>query len=153
MRYLRSIFGVSSLLLALACLSHAGDKLKMVLLDSNDAHPLRGKLVCLKFPVSNPADAIVEHPRDCQRTDSGGTASFELPNPAPEKVEVFFATDGLRPCFAPHTVALGEAMDKGMVMDNTCGTASTDTTETGEVVLFAHQKSLKEALDSVRNEW
>lgn len=128
-------------------------ELKVVVLDSNTAHGLRGKLVCLKFPVARPADPVVEHSRDCQRTDSGGTAAFALPNPEPETVEIFFATDGLRPCFSPPTVALDAAMDTGMVMDNTCGKASTDTTETGEVVLFAHQKSLKEALDTVQNEW
>jgi hypothetical protein len=128
-------------------------ELKIVVLDSNTAHPLHGKLVCLKFPVTNPYAAIVEHPRDCQRTDSGGTALFALPDPAPEKLEVFFATDGLRPCFSPHTVVLAAAMDKGTVMENTCGKASTDTTEVGEMILFAHQKSLKEAWDTVRNEW
>jgi hypothetical protein len=151
MSCIRYIFGLL-LLLGLGGVGHAA-KLKVVVLDSNSAHGLRGKLVCLKFPATNPADAIVEHARDCQRTDSGGTAVFALPDPAPEKVEVFFATDGLRPCFSPHTVTLADAMDKGMVVKNTCGTASTDTTETGEVILFAHQKSLKEALDSVQNEW
>jgi hypothetical protein len=153
MHSLRSIFGACLLLAGLGGLAQARDDLKIVLLDSKDAHPLHGKLVCLKFPVSNPNDAVVEHPRDCQRTDSGGTALFALPDPAPEKVEVFFATDGLQPCFSPHTVALSGAMDKGEVMENTCGDADTDTTETGELILFAHQKSLKEALDSVRNEW
>lgn len=138
---------------ALGAVVRASDNLKIVVLDSNDAHPLRGKVVCIKFPVANPSAAIVEHPRDCQRTDSGGAASFVLPDPAPVKLEVFFATDGLRPCFSPHTVVLTDAMDKGTVMDNTCGSASTDTTETGEMILFAHQKSLKEALDTVRNEF
>jgi len=150
---LRSIVGGLLLVVSLGCLAQARDDLKIVLLDSKDAHPLRGKLVCLKFPVANPNEAVVEHPRDCRRTDSGGTALFALPDPAPEKVEVFFATDGLQPCFSPHTVTLSGAMDKGEVMDNTCGDADTDTTETGELILFAHQKSLKEALDSVRNEW
>ncbi len=153
MNPLRSIFRALSLLLALSCLGHAGDELKIVVLDSNTAHPLHGKLVCLKFPAANPSDAIVEHPRDCQRTDFGGTATFKLPDPEPQKVEVFFATDGLQPCFSPHTVVLADAMDKGAVMENTCGKASTDTTEVGEMVLFAHQKSWKEAWDSVRNEW
>lgn len=147
------MFGGLWLLLALAGVGHAGDSLKIVVLDSNTAHGMRGKIVCIKFPVANPADPIVEHPRDCQRTDSGGSASFALPDPKPEKVEVFFATDGLRPCFSPHTVALADAMDKGVVMKNTCGKASTDTTETGEMILFAHQKSWKEAFDSVQNEW
>lgn len=150
---LRSIFGACLLLLGLGCLARAGDDLKVVLLDSKDGHALRGKLVCLKFPVSNPNDAIVEHPRDCRRTDSGGTALFVLPDPKPEKVEIFFATDGLEPCFSPHTVALAGAMGDGAVIHNTCGPANTNTTETGELILFAHQKSLKEALESVRNEW
>jgi hypothetical protein len=150
---LRSIFGVLWLLVTLLCFSYGSDSLKIVVLDSKDAHPLRGKLVCLKFPVNNPAAPIVEHPRDCQRTDPGGAATFDLPDPTPEKVEVFFSTDGLIPCFSPHTVALADALDKGTSMDNTCGPASTDTTETGELILFAHQKTLKEALDSVRNEW
>lgn len=153
MTRMRPIFGVLLLTMALGCLSYAGDDLKIVLLDSKDAHPLRGKLVCLKFPVANPSAAIVEHPRDCQRTDSGGTASFTLPDPAPEKVDVFFATDGLIACFSPHTVVLADAMEKGTAMDNTCGPAETDTTETGELILFAHQKTLKEALDSARNEF
>ena len=153
MRSLRSIFGVSLLLVTFGCFSYAADNLKIVVLDSKNAHPLRGKLVCLKLPVTHPADAVVEHPRDCQRTDSGGTATFVLPDPSPEKVEVFFATDGLVPCFSPHTVALADALDKGTTMPNTCGPADTDTTETGELILFAHQKSIKEAVDAVRNEW
>jgi len=152
-RLVRSIFGGFLLLVALGCLCYAGDDLKIVLLDSKDAHPLRGKLVCLKYPVANPNAAVVEHPRDCRRTDSGGTATFALPDPAPENVDVFFSSDGLIPCFSPHTVTLADAMDKGAVMSNTCGDASTDTTQTGELVLFAHQKSLKEAMDSVRNEF
>jgi hypothetical protein len=150
---LRRIFGGIFLLVALGGMSYAGDELKIVLLDSKDAHPLRGKLVCLKFPVANPAAAVVEHSRDCQRTDSGGTATFPLPDPPPEKVDVYFSTDGLIPCFSPHTVSLADAMDKGTVMDNTCGSADTDTTETGELILFAHQKTLREALGSVRNEF
>lgn len=153
MGWLRSIFAGLLILVAFGCLSRAGDDLKIVVLDSKDAHALRGKLVCLKFPVSDPNASVIEHPRDCQRTDSGGTATFALPDPAPEKVEVFFATNGLTPCFSPHTVALADAMDKGTKMDNTCGDADTDTTETGELILFAHQKSVKEALDSARNEF
>ena len=153
MRRLRSIFAGFLLLTALGSVSYAGDELRIVLLDSKDAHPLRGKLVCLKFPALKPTDAVVEHPRDCQRTDAGGTAVFSLPDPAPETVDVFFSSDGLMPCFSPPTVSLPEAMDKGAVMDNTCGPAETDTTETGELILFAHQKSLREALGSVRNEF
>jgi len=44
-------------------------------------------------------------------------------------------------------------MTDGMVAKNTCSDASTDTTETGELVLFVHQKGIKEALDSTRNEF
>jgi hypothetical protein len=141
------------LLVALAGTALAGDDLKIVVLDSSTGHALRGKLVCIIFPVSNPADPVVERPRECRRTDSAGTAAFPLPDPMPAKVEVFFSTNGLIPCFSPHTVVPADAMGKGMVMDNTCGDASTDTTETGEVILFAHQKTLREAMESVRNEF
>ncbi len=140
------------LLFALGHTSRAAD-LKIVILDSKTGHALRGKLVCITLPAANPADPVVERPRECHRTDSGGTAAFMLSDPAPETVDVSFATDGLIPCFAPHTFTVADAMKMGVVAKNTCGDASTDTTETGEVVLFGHQKSLKEALNSARDEF
>jgi hypothetical protein len=66
---------------------------------------------------------------------------------------VSLASDGLTPCFAPNTFAVSEAMQGGTVSKNTCGDADTDTIETGEVVVFAHQKSLREAINSARNEF
>jgi hypothetical protein len=151
MRSLQNL-SVALLLLAFAGASHAAD-LKVVVLDSKDAHALKGKLVCIKLPAEDPNAPVIEHVRNCQRTDSGGVATFALADPAPVTVDVSLATDGLTPCFAPHTFAVSDAMKAGMVSKNTCGKAGTDTTETGEVIVFAHQRSLREAMGSVRNEF
>jgi len=120
--------------------------LNVVLLDSATAHALRHKLVCILFPAGNPADPIVTESRQCQRTDSGGTATFKLPDPPPEKVDVELGSDGLVACYDPHTFTVADAMKVGMVAKNTCGDANTDTTQTGELVLFGHQMSVWEAL-------
>jgi hypothetical protein len=132
---------------------YAGDDLKIVVLDSKDGHALKGKLVCIFWPASNPSDPIVQHARDCQRTDAGGTAVFSLHDPAPAKIDVTFSSNGLIPCFSPETFMVADALKGGMVARNTCGSATTDTTENGEVVVFGHQKSLKEAMNSARNEF
>lgn len=151
---MRSLQYISAglLLFALTIASHAAD-LKVVVLDSKDGHALKGKLVCIKLPPDEPNAPVVEHVRNCQRTDSGGVATFALSDPVPVTVDVSLASDGLTPCFAPNTFAVSEAMQAGMVARNTCGDADTDTTETGEVVVFAHQKSLREAMSTVRNEF
>jgi len=151
---MRSLQYISAalLLLALTGIGHAADELKVVVLDSKTGHAMKGKLVCINVPP-NPRDPVVERVRDCQRTDSGGIATFALSDPPPVTVDVTFGSDGLVPCYAPHNFAIADAMKTGTVARNTCGDASTDTTETGEVVVFGHQKSLKEAANSVRNEW
>jgi hypothetical protein len=151
MRSLRYAF-VALLLFALTGASHATD-LKVVVLDSKDGHALKGKLVCINLPPDDPNAPVIEHVRNCQRTDSGGVATFALADPAPVTVDVSLASEGLTPCFAPHTFPVSDAMKAGMVSRNTCGDADTDTTETGEVIVFAHQKSLREAMNSVRNEF
>jgi len=152
-RFSKHILATLFLLLGLLRIGFAADDLKIVLLDGKDAHALKGKLVCILLPVSDPQGAVVEHPRDCRRTDSSGTADFALPDPAPEAVDVILGSNGLVPCFKPHPFQIAEALSEGMVVKNTCSEASTDTTEKGELVLFAHQKSVKEALDSTRNEF
>ncbi len=141
------------LLLALGRWSYAGDDLKVVVLDSKDGHALKGKLVCITWPATSPTDPVVQSSRDCQRTDSGGTALFALPDPGPPKVEVTLASNGLVACYSPEKFVVADAMKEGMVARNTCGSATTDTTENGEVVVFGHQKSLKEAMNGVRNEF
>ncbi len=134
-------------------LGYASDELKVVLLDSNDGHALKGKLVCIRWPITKPTDGIVQHARDCQRTDSGGIATFAFQDPAPPKVDVTLSSNGLVSCYSPESFTLAEAKSGGTVAKNTCGSASTDTTEDGEVVLFAHQKGVKETVNSVRNEF
>lgn len=136
----------------LGCLSHAAD-LKIVVLDSKTGHGLHGKLVCLSVPASKAEGPVVYPSRECRRTDSGGTATFALTDPAPETVKVELSTNGLVPCFASQPFVVADAMKNGTVAKNTCGGAETSTTETSEVVLFAHQKSIKEALGSTRNEF
>jgi len=152
MRFYRSAFATLLLLLG-SVIAHAADDLKIVLLDSNDGHALHRKLVCISFPAGNPTDPVVELIRDCHRTDSSGTAAFRLPDPPPEKVNVVLGSDGLVPCYASRTLVVAEAMKIGVVAENTCGDADTATTQTGEVVLFAHQMSLWEVLKAKRDEF
>ncbi len=141
------------LLLLLGSVSYAADDLKVVVLDSKDGHGLRGKLVCITLPTDPREPVVLEQTRVCHRTDSTGTAPFRLEDPVPEKVDITFSSDGLVPCFSQHSFVVADAMKMGTVAKNTCGDASTDTTEAGEVVLFGHQKSIKEAMDTVRNEF
>ena len=82
-----------------------------------------------------------------------GAATFVLPNPPPETVNVAPATSGLIPCFPPNAFHVADAMKEGVVAENTCGDAATETTQAGEVVLFAHQKSIREVLNSTRGEF
>ena len=139
--------------LLLAGTAHAGDELRIVLLDSKTGHALRGKLVCIAFPAGASADPVITQPRDCRRTDSTGTATFAMPDTAPEHINIMMGSDGLVGCFTQQAFATDEAMTMGVVVDNTCGDASTETTQPGEVVVFAHQTSVWEALKARRNEF
>jgi len=152
MRIANHISTACLLLFGLGHLGHAAD-LNIVLLDSNSGHPLRWKLVCISYPTADSEGPVIEKVRECHRTDSVGTAAFRLPDPPPEMVDVTPATDGLISCFAPHKFAVAEAMKTGVVAENTCGDAATDTTQTGELVLYAHQKSIREVLNSTRDEF
>ncbi len=152
MRLAIRILTACVLLFVLGPISHATD-LKVVLLDSQSGHAMRGKLVCLSFPPANPANPVINQARECRRTDGNGIAAFPMPDPTPQTVNVALATDRLVPCFAPLTFDVAPAMKTGVVAKNTCGAASTDTTETGEVVLFGHQRSVWDALKSVRDEF
>lgn len=151
--FLRYVFAGLFFLFGFIRLGYASDELKVVLLDSKDGHALKGKLICIMWPITKATDGILQHARDCQRTDSGGTATFSLQDPAPPKVEVSLSSNGLISCFSPQAFTVAETKSGGIVAQNTCGSASTDTTEDGEVVVFAHQKSMKEAVNSVRNEF
>jgi hypothetical protein len=150
MRFCIRISAALVLLFGFANISYAAD-LKIVLLDGKSGHPLHRKLVCIAFPVGDPV--VTSQPRACRRTDSTGTADFTLPDPIPESVNVELATNNLVPCFSPAKIVLADAMKTGLVAKNTCGDATTDTTETGEVVLYGHQKNVKEVLSSTRDEF
>jgi hypothetical protein len=153
MRFFRRISAGLVLLIGFGQISYAAD-LKIVLLDSKSGHPLRWKLVCVSFPVDKSANPIVVgQPRGCQRTDSLGAAEFTLPDPVPDTVNVMLATNGLIQCFAPQTFPVADAMKAGVVARNTCGDASTNLTEPGEVVLFGHQKNLWQVLRSWDDEF
>src|SRR5262249_23067808 len=132
---------------------YAADDFKVVLLDSKDAHALRGKLVCLTYPVGDPHSGVVHRGRECRRTDSTGAAAFTLPEGELEKIQVAMASDGLVGCYPWHDVNIAEALKTGIVASNTCADANTATTEPGELVLFAHQTSAWEAMKSRRNEF
>jgi hypothetical protein len=132
--------------LGLSHVSYAAD-LKVVLLDGKSGHPLRWKQVCVSFPAGDAkTPTAADKARGCQRTDSVGAAEFQLPDPVPETVNIVLVTNGLAECYAPRTFPLAEAMKSGVVAKNTCGDATTNLTETGEVVLFGHQKNLWQAL-------
>ena len=131
----------------------AGDDLKVVLLDSKDAHVLRGKLVCVWYPSGDPRSGVIERSRECHRTDSTGTVGFVLPEGDLTRIHVALASDGLVPCYAKEDINLTEALKTGSVATNTCGDAETETTAPGELVLFAHQTSLWEAAKSRRDEF
>lgn len=148
MRLSRCISAGLVLLIGFGHISYAAD-LKVVLLDGKSGHPLRWKQVCLSFPAGDAAKPTAVDPsRGCRRTDSLGAAEFPLPDPAPETVNIVLLTNGLVECFAPRTFAVAEAMKAGVVAKNTCGDASTDLTEPGDVVLFGHQKNLWQVLRS-----
>ena len=147
---MRSWVWVGLLLCGLGAVSQATD-LKVVVLDSKEGKPMRSKLVCVAFPSSDPV--VLNQPRMCGRTDSTGTAAFRLPEPEPEKVKVELATNNLVPCYAPQAFVVADALKDGLVAKNTCADETTDTTETGEVVVYAHQKSVKEVLGSARDEF
>jgi hypothetical protein len=148
MRFSRRISAGLVLLIGLGHISYAAD-LKVSLLDSKSGHPLRWKQVCVSFPAGDAAKLTAgDQSRGCRRTDSVGTAEFPLPDPVPETVNIVLLTNGLAECFSPRTFPLAEAMKSGVVAKNTCGDASTNLTEAGEVVLFGHQKNLWQVLRS-----
>lgn len=146
MRFFRSISAGLVLLFGFGQVSYATD-LKVSLLDGKSGHPLRWKLICVSFPAGDaPQPRAADQSRACQRTDSVGTAEFQLPDPVPETINIVLVTNGLVECYAPRTFALADAMKSGVVAKNTCGDASTNLTEAGEVVLFGHQKNLWQVL-------
>lgn len=146
----RQIAAALFLLLGFVQVAKATD-LKIVLLDSKTGHPMHSKLICVVFPSTDPI--VVDQARMCSRTDGTGTATFKLPDTDPQTVKVEMNSNNLEPCFAPEAFPIAEAMKDGFVATNTCGDETTTTKETGELVLYGHQKSLKQALDKARDEW
>jgi hypothetical protein len=150
MQFFRQIAAALFLLIGFVQLANAAD-LNVVLLDSKTGRPMHSKLVCVVFPSTDPI--VVNQARMCSRTDGTGTATFRLPDTDPQTVKVELATNNLEPCFAPQAYSIAAAMKDGLVAKNTCGDSTTDTTETGELVLYGHQKSVKEVLGSTRDEF
>lgn len=146
----RQIAAALLLLIGLVQVANATD-LKVVLLDSKTGHPLHSKLVCVVFPSTEPI--VANQARMCSRTDGTGTATFKLPDSDPQTVKVELATNNLEPCFAPQAYSLADALKDGFVAKNTCADDTTSTRDPGELVLYGHQKSLKEALGQARDEW
>ena len=136
---------------ALAVVSQATD-LKVVVLDSKEGKPMKSKLVCVLFPTTDPI--VTNRQRMCGRTDSTGTAAFRLPDdPMPQTVKVELGTNNLVPCYTAQTFAIADVLKDGVVARNTCADGTTETRDPGEVVVYAHQKSVKEALGTARDEW
>jgi len=144
------IFSGTLLLCAFSAIGYAAD-LKIVVLESNNGHPLHSKLVCVTYPVSDPI--VLNQQRTCRRTDGTGTAAFLLPDPVPESVRVELASNNLVACYASQAFSIAAAMKDGLVAKNTCGNGTTETTETGELVIYGHQKGMKEVLSTTRDEW
>jgi hypothetical protein len=147
---LKQIAAALFLLTGFVQVANAAD-LKIVLLDSKSGNPLHSKLVCVIFSSTEP---IVANPaRSCIRTDGTGTATFQVPASDPQSVKVDLATNNLVPCFAPQEYSIVDAAKDGLVARNTCRGGTTETKDPGELVLYAHQKSVKEALGQARDEW
>jgi len=125
--------------------------LKVVLLDSKTGHPMHDKLICVVFPSTEPI--VVSQARMCSRTDGTGTAAFRLPDTDPQTVKVELASNNLEPCFKSQAYSLADALKDGLVATNTCADETTSTRDPGELVLYGHQKSLKQALGQARDEW
>jgi hypothetical protein len=147
------LFRYFSVALLLLCgVGHLwAEDLKVVLIDSKSGHPLHSKLVCVFFPVTDPI--AVNEPRMCRRTDNTGTAAFRLPDTDPQTVKVELASNNLEPCYKSQAFPLGDAMKDGVVAKNTCADETTTTKNPGELVLYGHQKSMKEVLGTARDEW
>ncbi len=150
MQFLKQIAAASFLLAGFVHIASATD-LKIVLLDSKTGRPMHSKLVCVVFPSTEPI--VANQARMCSRTDGTGTATFRLPDSDPQTVKVELATNNLESCFRSQAYSIAEAMKDGLVAENTCGDSTTDTTETGELVLYGHQKSVKEVLGTTRDEF
>jgi hypothetical protein len=150
MQFLRQIAAALFLLLGFVHVAKATD-LKVVLLDSKTGHAMHSKLVCVSFPISDPI--AVNQPRMCRRTDNTGTATFRLPDTDPQTVKVELNSNNLEPCFKSEAFLLADALKDGFVAKNICADETTTTKDPGELVLYGHQKSLKEALGTTRDEW
>lgn len=146
----KQIVAVSFVLLGLVHVANATD-LKVVLLDSKTGQPMHSKLICVFFPVNDPI--AVNQARTCQRTDNTGTATFRLPDTDPQTVKVELATNNLAPCYKAQAFPLADTLKDGVVAKNMCADETTTTKDPGELVLYGHQKSLKEALGQARDEW
>jgi len=147
---IKQIAAALFLILGFVRVANAGD-LKIVLLDSKTGNPMHSKLICVVFPVNDPI--VVNQARKCSRTDGTGTATFRLPDTDTQTVKVDLASNNLEPCFRPQAYSLAEALKDGLVAKNTCADDTTSTRDPGELVLYGHQKSVKEALGQARDEW
>lgn len=150
MQFLRQIAAALFLLFGFVQVGHATD-LKVVLLDSKTGHAMHSKLICVVFPSTEPI--VASQARMCSRTDGTGTATFKLPDTDPQTVKVDLNSNNLEPCFKPEAYSLAEAFKDGLVATNTCADETTTTKDPGELVLYGHQKSVKEALGQARDEW
>lgn len=150
MQSLRQIAAALFLLIGFVQLAGATD-LKVVLLDSKTGHPMHNKLVCVVFPSTELI--VVNQARMCSRTDGTGIATFRLPDTDPQTVKVDLNSNNLEPCYKSEAFSLADAMKDGFVAENTCADDTTTTRDPGELVLYGHQKSLKEALGQARDEW
>lgn len=147
---IKQIAAALFLILGFVHVANATD-LKIVLLDSKTGNPMHSKLICVVFPVNDPI--VVSQARMCSRTDSTGTATFRLPDTDTQTVKVDLASNNLEPCFRSQAYSLAEALKDGLVAKNTCAEDTTSTRDPGELVLYGHQKSVKEALGQARDEW
>ncbi len=150
MHSLKQIAPALFLLFGFVQVGHATD-LKVVLLDSKTGNAMHSKLICVSFPISDPI--AVNQPRMCHRTDDTGTATFRLPDTDPQTVKVDLNSNNLEPCFKSEAFSLADALKDGLVAKNMCADETTTTKDPGELVLYGHQKSLKQALGQARDEW
>jgi hypothetical protein len=150
MQSLKQIAAALFLLFGFVQVGHATD-LKVVLLDSKTGNAMHSKMICVVFPSTEPI--VANQARMCSRTDGTGTATFRLPDTDPQTVKVELNSNNLEPCFKPGAYSLAEAFKDGLVATNTCADETTTTKNPGELVLYGHQKSVKEALGQARDEW
>jgi hypothetical protein len=139
--------------------------LRVVVLSNKNGRPQHRKKVCVDFSANPKLTALLRPEVEvCRRTDAQGSATIPVPgDPQLQWLYVRILTNDFVECFIepsfidPGRFSTPGILKFGAVAPNTCGPNTVKNPanvmpQPGSLVLYGHQMSLREVLNSIRGE-